>query len=75
VRRLAHRLGFTQSKDPGEIEEDLQKLLPPEQWTPFSMRLILHGRKVCYARAPRCDACKLHPDCPRVGVKGPLLRR
>jgi endonuclease-3 len=74
VRRLALRLGLTKSKDPDQIEIDLQKLLPPEQWTPFSMRLILHGRMVCFARGPRCDSCKLLPDCPRVGVKGPLLR-
>jgi endonuclease-3 len=73
VRRLALRLGLTKAKDPDQIEIDLQKLLPPEQWTPFSMRLILHGRTVCFARAPRCDSCKLLPDCPRIGVKGPLL--
>ncbi len=73
VRRLAFRLGLTKSKDPDEIEPDLQKLLPAAQWTPFSMRLILHGRQVCFARAPRCDSCKLLPDCPRAGVKGPLI--
>ncbi len=73
VRRLASRLGLTREKDPDQIELDLQKLLPADQWTPFSMRLILHGRNVCFARAPRCDSCKLLPDCPRIGVKGPLI--
>jgi endonuclease-3 len=70
VRRVAFRLGLTKEQNPDRIELDLQKLLPPEQWTPFSMRLILHGRQVCFARAPRCNECALAPDCPRVGVKG-----
>jgi endonuclease III len=70
VRRVAFRLGLTKQKDPDKIELDLQKLLPADRWTPFSMRLILHGRQVCFARAPRCESCKLLPDCPRIGVKG-----
>ena len=69
VRRLALRLGLTKVKEPDQIELDLQKLLAPDQWTPFSMRLILHGRSVCFARGPRCESCKLLPDCPRVAVK------
>jgi endonuclease-3 len=68
VRRLASRLGLTKAKEPDQIEIDLQKLLPPDQWTPFSMRLILHGRNVCYARKPRCESCKLLPDCPQLGI-------
>jgi len=72
VRRLALRLGLTKVKEPDQIELDLQKLLAPDQWTPFSMRLILHGRSVCFARGPRCQSCKLLPDCPRVGVTAPL---
>ncbi len=72
VRRVAFRLGLSKEDDPDRIESDLQKLLAPEQWTPFSMRLILHGRQVCIARAPRCDQCALLPDCPRIGVKTAL---
>ena len=71
VRRVAFRLGLTSQKDADAIELDLQKVLAPKQWTPFSMRLILHGRQVCFARAPRCESCILLPDCPRVGVKAP----
>ena len=70
VRRLARRLGLTRNVDPDKIELDLQQLLPARDWTPFSMRLILHGRRVCAARAPRCEECTLRPDCPRVGVPG-----
>ncbi len=68
VRRLARRLGLSRATEPDRIERDLQRLLPPAQWTVFSMRLILHGRKVCHARRPRCASCPLLPDCPQLGV-------
>ncbi len=68
VRRVAYRLGLTRESDPNKIEADLRELLPPEQWTAFSMRLILHGRRVCVARKPRCAECALLADCPRTGV-------
>ncbi|MDO8430933.1 MAG: endonuclease III [Candidatus Binatus sp.] len=68
VRRLTKRLGFTRSTEPFEIERDLQAILPPRDWTPFSMRLILHGRQVCHARGPRCDECVVAGDCPKIGV-------
>jgi endonuclease-3 len=69
VQRLSRRLGLTRNVDADKIESDLQKLRPAKDWSPFSMRLILHGRRVCYARAPRCDACALDPDCPKIGVR------
>jgi endonuclease-3 len=68
VRRLSLRLGLTREHNADEIEHELQKLRPPGDWTPFSMRLILHGRRVCHARAPRCLGCLLRPDCPRIDV-------
>ena len=70
VRRVAHRLGLTRETDPEKVEHDLQALLAPTDWTPFSMRLILHGRAVCNARKPRCEVCVLAGDCPRIGVAG-----
>lgn len=69
VRRLAFRMGFSRNTDPDKIEADLQELLPPRNWTAFSMRLILHGRRVCTARHPRCEECAVMSDCPRIGVK------
>jgi endonuclease-3 len=74
VRRLTYRLGFTKNTQPEKIEIDMQKLLPPHDWTPFSMRLILHGRQVCIARAPQCEACAVAGDCPRIGV-GKMSKR
>jgi endonuclease III len=68
VRRLSRRLGLTRNADPEKIEFDLQRLLPPNEWTGFSMRLILHGRRVCFARGPHCVECALLPDCPQIGV-------
>jgi endonuclease III len=68
VRRLTKRLGFTKSTEPDEIEQHLQTLLPAADWTPFSMRLILHGRQICHARAPRCIECVVAHDCPKIGV-------
>jgi endonuclease-3 len=73
VRRMTHRLGFTRQTDPVKIELEMQKLLPPADWTPFSMRLILHGRTVCNARKPRCAACTVAADCPKIGVPKPRI--
>jgi len=68
VRRLSLRLGLAHERDPDAIEGKLQKLLPPDDWTPFSMRLILHGRRIFRARSPGCDECLVPPVCPRIGV-------
>jgi endonuclease-3 len=69
VRRLTRRLGLTGQYDPDRIERDLCAILPKARWTSFSMRLILHGRRVCTARAPQCGVCRLAVDCPQMGVK------
>jgi len=68
VKRLTYRLGLTRSDDPLEIEQDIRKLLSPEQWTAFCHRLIHHGRRVCFARKPQCDTCPLADLCPQIGV-------
>jgi len=63
-KRLARRLGLTREQDPTKIERDLSKTLPPEEWTGFSHRLIIHGRRVCHARKPVCAKCDLNSLCP-----------
>lgn len=70
VGRLARRLGLTQSEDPEVVERDLDALVPPEERGAFSLRLILHGRAVCLARAPRCAECVLADVCPSASVPG-----
>jgi len=68
VRRLAQRLGLTVLEDPEKIAAELEDLIPRDQWIRFSTRLILHGRRVCKARSPRCGECVLRSRCPRVGL-------
>jgi endonuclease-3 len=63
-RRLSHRLDLSREQDPTKIEGDLSRLLPREQWTGFSHRLILHGRQVCAARKPACAGCVVRDFCP-----------
>lgn len=64
VTRLSRRLALTKQGDPVKIEQDLMKLLPRDRWTWFSHSLILHGRQVCVARRPKCEACVLNQICP-----------
>jgi endonuclease-3 len=64
VRRLSQRLGLTREEDPVKIERDLVKLVPREDWGRFPHLLIWHGRRVCIARAPRCDDCVITDLCP-----------
>jgi endonuclease-3 len=64
VRRLSQRLGLTRQGDPVKIERDLMKLVPRAEWGIFPHLLIWHGRRVCIARAPRCEDCVLTDLCP-----------
>lgn len=64
VGRVSRRLGLTQSTDPGEVESDLARLIPKEDWGIAASRLLLHGRIVCLSRAPLCERCTLRPLCP-----------
>jgi len=65
VTRLANRMQLTtHPRDAVKIELDLQRVLPRGEWTFASHALIWHGRRVCKARNPDCDACPLAPDCP-----------
>ena len=64
VRRLSQRLGLTRKEDPVKIERDLQRLVPRASWGLFPHLLIWHGRRVCIARAPRCEDCVVNDLCP-----------
>jgi endonuclease III len=64
VKRLTHRLGLTEAKDPVRIEQDLMGLLPQPDWENWSIGLIYHGRAICKARSPVCVACELADLCP-----------
>ncbi len=64
VWRVATRLGLTTQEDAVKIEHDLNLLIPAAERGRFSLRLILHGRRVCDARRPRCSDCSLSDICP-----------
>jgi len=64
VRRLANRLGFSEHSDPDKVEQDLMRLIPPDEWFDASYRIIDHGRAVCQAKNPRCAECPLSDLCP-----------
>ena len=69
VQRLSRRLGLTRHTQPVKIEQDLIARFPAERWTMLSHLLISHGRAICVARKPRCEACPLAAICPKIGVK------
>jgi endonuclease-3 len=68
VGRLSVRLGLSKQTDPVRIESDLMPLFPREDWAMLAHVLIFHGRRVCDARAPKCDVCTLNEICPSSAV-------
>jgi len=72
--RLSRRMGLTQNEDPVKIEADVAALLPQDRWSAFSHAMLFHGRAVCEAKKPRCDACAVADECPSA-FKFPHLRK
>jgi len=64
VGRLSRRLGLTTEEDPVKVEKVLNGFIEPPEWGRFSLRLILHGRRVCDAKKPKCDICEFEDICP-----------
>lgn len=64
VGRLSRRWAWTRHENPVKVEEDIARLLPPEEWTITCHRIIDHGRAICHARRPACDICPLASLCP-----------
>jgi endonuclease-3 len=69
VTRLTNRLGLVATREPEKIEALVTRMVPPQEWTGLSLRLILHGRRICDARRPNCEACALNDYCPSSLVK------
>lgn len=61
--RLSRLIGLSPNSDPLKLEADLCLLIPKEQWTIFSHRIIWHGRRICNARKPDCDNCTISRLC------------
>lgn len=68
VLRLSKRLGLTANDDPVKVEMDLNPMIKATDRGAFSLRMILHGRRVCTARKPRCGECSLADFCPSAGT-------
>ncbi len=64
VKRLSGLMGLSGEKTPEKIEQDLMGIFPRERWTMLSHLLIFHGRQICKARKPRCEACAVSHLCP-----------
>ena len=63
VHRISRRLELTKHDDPKKIEEDLMRVVPRDKWILFSHQVIWHGRKLCFARSPKCAECPLENIC------------
>lgn len=68
VKRLAQRLGLSSAQTPEKIEQDLMACVPQKEWLHLSHLLIWHGRRLCMARNPKCEACPLAPLCPSARI-------
>ncbi len=68
VERVARRLGLSKAKTREDIEKDLMKITPKQDWGKLSNLLILHGRYTCVANKPRCDICPLKDLCSYYGA-------
>lgn len=75
VIRLSNRLGLTTQSDPVKIERELNAMVPATQRGDLSLRLIFHGRRVCFARKPACGDCVLADICPSVQLPVAGMRR
>ena len=61
--RICGRLGLSQGKEPEKVEQQLRKILPPEESSDFCHRIVLFGREICTARNPQCADCPLAIHC------------
>ena len=76
VIRLTNRIGMVRTSDPVKIEFQVCSMVPKEEWTALSLRLILHGRRICDARRPLCPECALNDFCPSSLIRpGRRLRK
>ena len=66
--RLSRRFGWTTEIDPVKVERIVGELIPREEWTNLSQRMIWHGRRICHSRKPACGVCPMAKLCPSVGI-------
>jgi endonuclease III len=75
VHRISNRLGWVETATPEETEQALYRVAPPRWWASLNLHLVTWGQNVCRPLHPRCGDCVIAPDCPRIGVPRPAVRR
>ena len=75
VKRLAYRIGLSESLVPEKVEQDIMASVPKSHWNSLCDALIAHGRSICAARKPKCTACPIILSCPRNGVQEEKIAR
>lgn len=73
VKRVSNRLGWSRHDDPEKIEQELKDLVPIEWWSSINGFLILHGRRICDAKKPKCSECFLADQCPSRDLEAKIL--
>lgn len=68
VTRIMNALKFVKTTDAVKIEQELLPLVPQNDWTVFTHRIIEHGRAVCIARRPKCNDCVISEYCPSASM-------
>ena len=64
--RICGKLGLSKGKEPEKVEQQLRKILPPEESSDFCHRIVLFGREICTARSPKCTQCPLAMYCSEI---------
>lgn len=75
--RLSRRFNWTTERNPVKVEDEVGALIPQQEWTNLSQRMIWHGRRICHSRKAACGACPVAKLCPSVGIgeMDPVLAR
>jgi endonuclease-3 len=69
VHRISNRLGWVQTKMPDQTEQALYRVVPRRYWPKVNLYLVTWGQNVCRPVYPRCQACVVSRDCPKMGVR------
>jgi endonuclease-3 len=68
VHRMANRLGWVRTRTPDDTERALYRVVPKRYWPEVNLRMVTWGQNVCRPVYPRCAACVIAADCPKIGV-------
>ena len=75
VHRISNRLGWVGTTTPDETEQALYRATDQRWWPLINLYLVTWGQNICRPISPRCGECAIEADCPRIGVRGDILKR